>query len=232
MGSPGAAPTSGSLKPLSLAPRPLQLRSASPAVTPSSNSNGSTPTGTPKEGHTPLVKDPTTEISPGTSRGPLVNGSVQRHQKRFSTLSYSSSPRSPSAHNTFQSPVQSSFCENGDYESSDIEFQGVAAVAKLANGGLSRNSSRSWKNGRNSVDVSLMTGSGKRGSLYWERSEHGSPGSADMSPGTGRIESAGAVTPGELTDEPVTLKDATQGDAEIEAAGGPNANVVLTLAEK
>jgi hypothetical protein len=152
-----------------------------------------------------------------------VNGSVQRHQKRFSTLSYSSSPRSPSGHNTFQSPVQPSFGENGESESPE---------PKLANGGLSRNSSRSQKaRSRNSVDVSLMTGSGKRGS-YWERTEPGTPGSSDVSPAIGRIESAVAVTPGGLTDEPATLQDSIQGDAEIEVTGCPNANAVLTLAEK
>jgi hypothetical protein len=42
---------------------------------------------------------------------------------------------------------------------------------------------------------------------------------------------AGAVKPGGLTNEPSPLKEA-EGDAEIEAAEGPNVNTVLTLAEK
>lgn len=221
------------LKPLSLAQRPLQLRSTSPAVSLSSPSNRSTPTGTPKEAHSALPNGSAPENASADSRGPLVNGSVQRHKKRFSTLSYSSSPRSPSAPNTFQSPIQASFSDNGDHDSPDGVLQGPPAVAKLPNGNLSRNSSRTWKNGnRNSMDISLIIGSGKRGSLNWERSEPGTPGSVGVSPAFGQMESAGASTSGGLTDETTSLKDGSQEGVEFDAEGGPNVNAVMTLAEK
>lgn len=77
--------TTGNLRPLSLAQKPLQLRS-NPPIDPQSQ-----------------------QASPSTTSCPLTpKPSIDRQHKRYSTLSYASSnPLSPSLNGSFASPLQS-----------------------------------------------------------------------------------------------------------------------------
>lgn len=214
MSTAGHGTTTSSLRPLSLGQRPLHLRSTSPAAP----STGSTPTGTPKENFVALSR---AEGTPNSTPGPVPGPSVQRHAKRYSTLSYTSSPRTPSTSQAIASPIHAFPEEQGAVGN---QPRSPSGTVKPSNGGLSRNNStRSWKaGGRNSIDVSLVVGPNKRGSIGWERGENAS----------GRASPALASevsTPKETGPESVVSEDSV---GSLASAGADGVNTVLTLAEK
>ncbi|CCA75050.1 hypothetical protein PIIN_09035 [Serendipita indica DSM 11827] len=198
MATTNATTPTSNLRPLSLTQRPLQLRSASPLTPVSPPTNHEHPNGQ-RNVDTPGNSQPTTSGS--------QTPSIQRHQKRYSVLSYSNSPRSPAAPSAFNSPVVSNYTESGE--------QGISYASSIP-GSLSRSSSRSSIAGqRSSIDTPSINRINKRFSIPKRPGEPGTPTALDQTSPLGRDS---PLLGGEAMDE-------TSSQAESSSA-------VLTLAEE
>ncbi|KAG8826495.1 hypothetical protein FRC17_008213 [Serendipita sp. 399] len=208
--------TSGSsLRPLSLPQKSLSIRSVSPTTpsmcAPSSTSSVASPEDA--RGHIQPFETPETSSSSATVAPSTPGIALQRHHKRYSTLSYTNSPRSPHAPTAFQSPIVANFSHDGSEAR-------IGVVAQPANGTLSRSSSRGSVAGhRISMERSILT---KRSSVQLESYEVTSQATSQI-----------MATPVQTEASSDKLVTSTENVEDQDSnAGSPDANVVLTLAEK
>jgi hypothetical protein len=229
--NPSAGPPVGNLRPLSLTQRPLQLRSQS-----SSNSSSSTAlnakladavnddrlTRSPDEGK-PDDKGPESPIVSAAA----VNSALQRHQKRYSTLSYTNGSRSPSTALASRSFIHDKTNDGKDgHDASDNQLNSPSGAPQTFGSNLSRSNSMSGiSSNRYSVDMSRLNRLAKRPIMHSGISEPSTPSDVNTYASSDREQPDGKHS----HDTPANERETP---SEVGSEGLIDANSVLTLAEQ
>ncbi|PVG00805.1 hypothetical protein CPB86DRAFT_782365 [Serendipita vermifera] len=180
-----AGPPVGNLRPLSLAQRPLQLRSQLSSNNPASTTlnakladavNDDRFSRSPQE-NKPDEKAPDSPLVSAAA----VNPALQRHQKRYSTLSYTNGSRSPSTPLGSRSFIQDR--SNDGHDSYDNQTNSPSIASQTLESSLSRSNSASGiSSNRYSIDSSRLHRHAKRTIMHSGISEPSTP--SDINPPT------------------------------------------------
>ncbi|CAG8527844.1 12598_t:CDS:2 [Acaulospora colombiana] len=226
--NPSAGPPVGNLRPLSLTQRPLQLRSQL-----SSNNSSSTNLNakladaanddrfsrSPEE-NKPDERAPESPLASAAA----VNPALQRHQKRYSTLSYTNGSRSPSTPLGSRSFIQDR--SNDGHDTYDNQTNSPSRASQTLESSLSRSNSASGiSSNRYNVESSRLNRHTKRTIIHPGISEPSTPSDVNPSTSSDRDQPNSAYPREHSADERETL-------SEFGPETVMEANSVLTLVEQ